>query len=218
MSDETTPEPERKVLEERTFSTGAPDGYRESATAPGVFISDKYQDWMLANIGKQRAGKNVGLPKNVAHIARLISPMFLPEFVQNGRKVDGPKRVQMFQAVRVAYYLDECGLVYDPEREKIRHVANPDASTPDDLGIHITRDKDGQWPAPAPEEFYDLEKIVMAQAPDGQWIASHPCGIGVKKASKGKAKTELMLQLVKLTEDAEQKIRAAVAAKLRGEG
>lgn len=61
--------------------------------------------------------------------------------------------------------------------------------------MHITRDADGNWPAPDPEAFYDFEDIEVKQAEDGLWHATHPRGLSVEAPTKSDAYAGLVGQL-----------------------
>ncbi|CAM4498760.1 hypothetical protein NONI108955_36365 [Nocardia ninae] len=137
------------------------------------------------------------LEPQVRELAEELTVIHLPEWHDSsGRKRAEPTVTNIKQASRVAEYLVKRGVRVHSELEQIRWVATPGGPPGAfDIGMHITKDEHGQWPAPDPEEFYDLDDIEVKQTDDGMWCATHPRGLAFEGATKTEAYAGVVEQL-----------------------
>lgn len=182
---------------------GPPPGYSETPDAPGVHTTERYRNWLREQItGVIAEQPDEQLDPEVKALADELAIVHLPQWKQGERVIAEPSRVEIRQAQRLAEYLVKGrGVRVHPEHETLRWVATPNGG-PHDLGIHIEKDEHGEWPTPDPEAFFDLEKIVVTQGPDGSWVAAHPCGANAQGASKAKAHADVVQQLIARIEEA----------------
>lgn len=123
----------------------------------------------------------------VAQLAAELVEVHLPEWRNPaGRKIADPLTVRVPQAPRLAAYLVARGWAHDPARETVRWIPTP-GGAPDDQGMHIHPDENGNWPDPDPEAFYDIADVQVSQGEDGRWIAFHPRGIQFEASAKSEA-------------------------------
>ncbi|MGN2635335.1 hypothetical protein ACTD5D_03890 [Nocardia takedensis] len=168
-------------------------------TEEGQLVTPEF----LALIQQMLTGKpaeresNAELDPQVKALAEELSVIHLPEWHDEiGRKRAEPTVTGIKQATRVAEYLVRRGVRVLPELEEIRWMPTPDGPPAAfDLGIHIGKDAEGRWPAPDPEEFYDLEAIEVKQTDDGLWCAVHPRGLVAEGATKTAAYADLVGKL-----------------------
>lgn len=128
-------------------------------------------------------------PKVVA-LAEELMVVHLPEWKNPaGRKIGSPTTMQIGGALRLAEYLVQRGISFDPEQAIVRWVPTPGARLgAGDPGKHLWRNEDGSWPEiPDAEEFWDIDEIDVKQLDDGRWCAFHPRGIECTDASKTEA-------------------------------
>ncbi|MGW4364625.1 hypothetical protein ACWEKT_03185 [Nocardia takedensis] len=137
------------------------------------------------------------LDPQVKALAEELAVIHLPEWQDGiGRTRAEPTMTSIKQATRVAQYLVRRGVRMHPELEEIRWLPTPDGPPGAfDLGMHVIKDDDGNWPMPDPESFYDLEDIEVKQTDDGLWCAIHPRGLVVEAATKTEAYAGLVDQL-----------------------
>ncbi|WP_067466083.1 hypothetical protein [Nocardia amamiensis] len=129
------------------------------------------------------------LDPQVRALAEELSVIHLPEWRDSvGRKRAEPAVTSIKQATRVADYLVKRGVRVHPELEEIRWTPTPGGMPGAfDIGLHVTKDEDGQWPAPDPESFYDFDDIEVEQTDEGLWCATHPRGLAVEATTKTEA-------------------------------
>ncbi|WP_280479099.1 hypothetical protein [Nocardia asiatica] len=129
-------------------------------------------------------------PQAVA-LMQELSAIHLPEWVApNGRKLASPTMMSIKGALRVAQYLIQRGVTFDPDKATVRWVPTPGITGhAGDPGKHIYRNSDGTWPEdPDIEEFWSLDQIETHQLPNGRWAAVHPRGrIQCEDGSKDQA-------------------------------
>ncbi|QIS16581.1 hypothetical protein [Nocardia arthritidis] len=144
------------------------------------------------------------LDPEVKALAEELSVIHLPEWQSpTGPRTAEPTVTGIKQATRVAEYLVKRGVRMHPELEEIRWVATPGGPPGAfDTGVHITKDENGEWPAPDPESFYDIDKVEVTKTDDGIWIAIHPRGLSFEAASKTEAYAGLVDQLRERIEQA----------------
>lgn len=200
-------EPKKTVIQEVRFkNAGPPEGFVEDPNTPGVHVSPQYQAWMKEQLGIRVAEMQAEseIDPEVKALAEELAVVHLPEYVNGqGRKLAEPDRFEILQAQRLAEYLVKGrGVRVHPDLETLRWVPTP-GGHPHDLGLHIERDENGDWPAPDPEDFFDLDKIVVAQSENG-WVASHPSGVAVQEETKSKAKAGAVAELMKRIEEAKE--------------
>lgn len=137
------------------------------------------------------------LDPQVRALAEELSVIHLPEWRSEvGRKLADPTVTSIKQATRIAAYLVKRGVRVHPELEEIRWAPTPSGPPGAfDTGIHITKDSEGNWPAPDPETFYNLDDIEVRQTDEGLWFASHPRGLSTEAASKTDAYADIVDQL-----------------------
>lgn len=166
-----------------------PDGYE---TLGGEFVSPKFRAFIEAAMeGKlPRPDTVIEQDPQVVALAQELMVIHLPEwFTPGGRKIASPTSMQIGGAIRVAEYLLQRGVSFDPEQATVRWMPTPGVpSGAGDLGKHIYRNEDGTWPeTPDAEEFWDIADIEVKQLDNGQWCAFHPRGIECTDASKTEA-------------------------------
>ncbi|MEV0294527.1 hypothetical protein [Nocardia sp. NPDC050710] len=129
------------------------------------------------------------LDPQVRALAEELSVIHLPEWRDGvGRKRAEPTVTNIKQATRVADYLVKRGVRVHPELEELRWAPTPGGMPGAfDIGLHITKDENGQWPTPDPESFYDFEDIEVKQTDEGLWCATHPRGLAVEATTKTEA-------------------------------
>ncbi|WP_280358121.1 hypothetical protein [Nocardia otitidiscaviarum] len=168
-------------------------------TDAGQFVSPEF----LAFVQQALAGKLATaqeedeLDPQVRALAEELSVIHLPEWHdKTGRRRAEPTVTSIKQATRVAEYLVRRGVRIHPELEEIRWTPTP-AGPPGafDTGMHVTKNENGDWPAPDPEEFYNLDDIEVKQTDDGMWSAAHPRGLTFEAATKTDAYAGIVEQL-----------------------
>lgn len=194
----------KDVIQEINFRNARPDGYVENPDAPGQWVTPKYLEVMRAQLAEAVRDRTEAakLPPEVKALAEELAVLHLPEHKVDGRKTADATRVEIYQSTRMAAYIHDRGYRFHPEHEQIRWVATPNGPTRD-MGIHIERNADGTWPVPDPEDFYDSERIAVAQTPTGKWIASHPCGVYAEAKTKARAHANVVQQLLAKIEGAQ---------------
>lgn len=136
------------------------------------------------------------LDPQVRALAEELSVIHLPAWQGSVGKTADPTVTGIKQANRVAEYLIKRGVRLHAELEEIRWVATPGGPPGAfDTGMHITKDENGEWPAPDPETFYDLDDIAVTQTDDGIWCATHPRGLAFEAATKTEAYAGVVDQL-----------------------
>ncbi|OJF83523.1 hypothetical protein [Nocardia seriolae] len=137
------------------------------------------------------------LPPEVKALAEELSVIHLPEWRSEvGRKLAEPTVTSIKQAVRVAEYLVKRGVRVHPDLEEIRWTPTPGGQPGVfDTALHLTKDATGNWPAPDPEVFYNLEDIQVTKTDDGLWSATHPRGLATEAPTKTDAYAALVDQL-----------------------
>ncbi|MFH5209255.1 hypothetical protein ACHIPZ_13775 [Antrihabitans sp. NCIMB 15449] len=191
--------PNKTILEERRFKP--PKGFEESKGMPGVYMNADYRAYMQNMLGLkvEDAKAAAEVSPMVKAMADELSTIHLPEWVRGGRRIAEPTRFTIEQSVRLAQYLvDDRGWSQNLDDERLRWVPTPNAG-PGDMGIHIERNDDGTWPTPDPEDFYDIEKIIMSKSQTG-WIAAHPCGVKAEATSKAQAHADASQKLLSMIE------------------
>lgn len=133
----------------------------------------------------------------VKALAEELSVIHLPEWRSEvGRKLAEPTVTSIKQAVRVAEYLVKRGVRVHPDLEEIRWTPTPGGQPGVfDTALHLTKDATGNWPAPDPEVFYNLEDIQVTKTDDGLWSATHPRGLATEAPTKTDAYAALVDQL-----------------------
>lgn len=174
-------------------------GAREDRTPPpgyenlgGEFVSARFRAFVEAALeGKlPQPDTVVEQDPRVVALAAELMVIHLPEWhTPAGRLIAAPTSMQIGGAVRVAEYLIQRGVSFDPDAAVVRWVPTPGVpSGAGDLGKHIYRLEDGSWPeTPDAEAFWDVADIEVRQLDNGQWCAFHPRGIECTDASKTEA-------------------------------
>ncbi|QLY30838.1 hypothetical protein [Nocardia huaxiensis] len=179
--------PEKEIVESIRFGNHQPPSdYVKTDT--GQLVTPEF----LALIQQSLSGKLAEprepeqLDPEVRALAEELSVIHLPEWRSEvGRKLADPTVTSIKQATRVAEYLVKRGVRVHPELEEIRWSATPGGQPGVfDTGIHITKDAEGNWPAPDPEDFYNLEEIQVKQTDEGLWSATHPRGLAFEAPTK----------------------------------
>ncbi|MFJ4656122.1 hypothetical protein ACIP5Y_33040 [Nocardia sp. NPDC088792] len=199
------PMPEKEVVESISFGNHQPPP-EYTKTDTGQLVTPEF----LALIQQSLSGKltpnqqTEDLPPEVRALAEELSVIHLPEWEsQVGRKLAEPTVTGIKQATRVAEYLVKRGVRLHPDLEEIRWLTTPGGQPGVfDTGIHITKDANGNWPAPDPEDFYDLDQIQVTQTEAGLWSATHPRGLAVEAPTKTDAYADLVDQLRRRIEQA----------------
>ncbi|AHH16596.1 hypothetical protein NONO_c17960 [Nocardia nova SH22a] len=140
---------------------------------------------------------------NVVALAEELHVVHLDEWYNPaGRKLADPTVLSLPQSPRLAEYLHRRGWRKHPELEEVQWRPTPGGMpNPHDLGLHVYRDADGNFPDPDPEAFYDIADIKVEQADNGSWQASHPRGLGFVGNTKSEAYAGLVERLrAKITE------------------
>ncbi len=189
-----TPEPE--VLRTVVTEAGRKEEQRAKAAQERASeqerVTERYREFAkMAFDGKlPDPGKVAPLDPAVADLLSDLAVLHLPEWRNSaGRKLADATVFTLPSAARIAAYLVERGWRRDPAHERIRWTPTPGGLPgPHDLGLHIRPDPDtGEWPAPDPETFWDVDEVKTAQLPDGSWKAEHPRGLGYQAATKSEA-------------------------------
>lgn len=189
----------KEILESVSFGTQPPPSQDYVKTDTGQLVTPEFLSFLQQTLtGKLADHKpNEELDPQVRALAEELSVIHLPEWHSEvGRKLADPTVTSLKQATRVAEYLVKRGVRVHPELEEIRWAPTP-VGPPGafDIGMHITKDSDGQWPAPDPEEFYNLDDIQVKQTDDGRWSATHPRGLASEAPTKTDAYAALVDQL-----------------------
>ncbi len=170
-------------------------------------VTEKYREFIAAALeGKlPDPGKVEPLDPAVGDLLSDLAILHLPEWTNStGRKLADAVVFTLPSAARIAAYLVERGWRRDLTKERIRWTPTPGGLTaPHDLGLHIRPDPEtGEWPAPDPEQYWDVDDIQTSQLPDGTWKSEHPRGLAFQAASKSEA-------LAGITERIREKIEEA---------
>ncbi|MFD7843986.1 hypothetical protein ACFV4K_13770 [Nocardia sp. NPDC059764] len=197
--------PDKEVVESIRFGNHQPPSdYVKTDT--GQLVTPEFlaliQQSLSGKLSEPREAEE--LDPEVRALAEELSVIHLPEWRSEvGRKLADPTVTSIKQATRVAEYLVKRGVRVYPELEEIRWVGTPGGQPGVfDTGIHITRDEHGQWPAPDPEDFYDLEDIQVKQTDEGFWSATHPRGLAFEAPTKTDAYVGIVDQLRQRIEQA----------------
>ncbi|MEU2106476.1 hypothetical protein [Nocardia sp. NPDC019255] len=166
-----------------------PPGYENLG---GEFVTPQFKQFVqMAAEGKLPQPEDVPqLDPKVVELAQFLSVIHLPEWKNPaGRKIAEPTSMRIGGSVRLAEYLIQCGISFDPSKAIVRWVPTPGARLgAGDPGKHLWRNEDGSWPeVPDPEEFWNIDEIETQQLDDGQWAAVHPRGIQCQAATKTEA-------------------------------
>ncbi|MFI1914822.1 hypothetical protein [Nocardia sp. NPDC020380] len=200
---------EKEIVESINFGNHVAPEYMK--TESGQMVTPEFLAFLQhALSGKFAESKETAeLDPEVRALAEELSVIHLPEWLSPvGRKLAEPTVTSIRQANRVAEYLVKRGVRMHPELEEIRWAGTPEGPPGAfDTGIHITKDEHGQWPAPDPEDFYDLDDIEVRQADDGIWHATHPRGLAFEATTKTEAYAglvELLRQRIARAREAEE--------------
>jgi hypothetical protein len=154
-----------------------PPGYENFG---GEFVTPQMKAFIeAAKEGKLPNPEVPELPPEVISLAQELMVIHLPEWKNPaGRKMAGPTSMRIGGAVRLAEYLLQRGISFDPEKATVRWVPTPGGQLgASDPGKHIYRNPDGTWPEPPDlEAFWSLDQIECHELPDGRWTAIHPRG------------------------------------------
>ncbi|MFE3100274.1 hypothetical protein [Nocardia tengchongensis] len=197
--------PDKEIVESVHFGNHQPPS-EYVKTDTGQLVTPEF----LALIQQSLSGKlsetsqTDELSPEVKALAEELAVIHLPEWrTEVGRKLAEPTVTSIKQAVRVAEYLVKRGVRVHPELEKIRWTATPGGQPGVfDTGIHIAKDTAGNWPAPDPEDFYNLEDIQVTKTDEGFWVATHPRGLAAEASTKTDAYAALVDQLRQRIEQA----------------
>lgn len=163
----------------------------QRTSVDGVETTEKFRELLRQALAGQLPdlGEIPEADPEVAKLAAELVTLHLPEWRNlAGRSLAKPTVVTMPLAPRVADYLVARGWVHDPSRERVRWIPTPGTSGgPHDPGMHIEPDEYGQWPAPDPEAFYDIDDIKVVEIDGGRWCAQHPRGIAFEADTKSEA-------------------------------
>lgn len=199
--------PDKEIVDSVTFGNHQPAS-EYVKTDTGQLVTPEF----LAFIQHALSGKLTEsqatdeLEPLVRELAEELTVIHLPEWHDpSGRKRAEPTVTTIKQATRVAEYLVKRGVRKHAELEELRWVATPGGPPGAfDIGMHLTKDENGQWPAPDPEEFYDLDDIEVQQTDDGMWCATHPRGLAFEGATKTEAYAGVVDQLRQRIEQARE--------------
>ncbi|MEU1206488.1 hypothetical protein [Nocardia sp. NPDC005825] len=197
--------PDKEIIESIHFGNHQPPS-EYVKTDTGQLVTPEF----LALIQQSLSGKlsetsqTDELSPEVKALAEELAVIHLPEWrTEVGRKLAEPTVTSIKQAVRVAEYLVKRGVRVHPELEEIRWTPTPGGQPGVfDTGIHITKDTAGSWPAPDPEDFYNLEDIQVTKTDEGFWVATHPRGLASEAPTKTDAYATLVDQLRQRIEQA----------------
>ncbi|WP_067819511.1 hypothetical protein [Nocardia inohanensis] len=197
--------PDNEVVESVHFGGyQPPSDYVKTDT--GQLVTPEFLQFLQQTLsGKLPAREETDeLDPQVKALADELTVIHLPEWESKvGRKLADPTVTSIKQATRIAEYLVKRGVRMHPELEEIRWTATPGGPPGAfDVGMHITKDENGDWPAPDPEDFYDLDDIEVQQSDDGIWIATHPRGLAHESATKTEAYAGVVDQLRRRISDA----------------
>ncbi|MFD4443428.1 hypothetical protein ACFWPK_26995 [Nocardia sp. NPDC058519] len=182
---------DKEIVQAIQFGSHQPPAPEYSRAESGQQVTPEFMAFIQQALSG-RIGQSEGtadLDPQVRALAEELSVIHLPEWSDEvGRKRADPTVTSMKQAVRVADYLVKRGVRVHPELEEVRWMPTP-GGLPGafDTGLHIVKDEAGGWPAPDPDEFYDLEEIQVKQVDNGLWSATHPRGVSVEAATKSEA-------------------------------
>lgn len=210
--------PKRRIVEEIVTPIGreqeqaaaAAEARAAAARSADEQTTAKLRDLLTRAINGELPtdlGDTPPLDPHVEKMARELMVCHLPEWRNPaGRKVAEPTTLHIPQAVRLAVWLvAERGWVHDPARERRRWMPTPGGPPPaHDEGMFVERDEHGRWPAPDPEDFYDMSDIAVVQQDSGEWQASHPRGVGFSAASKSEAYAGIVERLRAKIEEAKR--------------
>lgn len=210
----TAENPHREVVEEIITPHGRAHADEEAkrkyqkSSVDGVEITEKFKEFLrLAAEGKlPDIGEVPDQHPDVAKLAAELVVMHLPEWRNPaGRVMAKPTAISIPNAPRVAQYLIERGWRFHPEHETVRWIPTPGVTSgPYDDGLHVQPDEHGEWPAPDPEVFYDVDDIKVDRAEDGGWSATHPRGIAFQARTKSEAHAGIVNRLRAKIEEAKQ--------------
>ncbi|MFI6042276.1 hypothetical protein ACIA8C_11615 [Nocardia sp. NPDC051321] len=188
---------DKEVVQSVRFANHQPPP-RYVKTDAGQLVTPEF----LAFIQQALSGKlaetaeTAELDPQVKALAEELSVIHLPAWQGSIGKTADPTVTGIKQANRVAEYLIKRGVRMHSELEEIRWVATPGGPPGAfDTGLHITKDEHGEWPAPDPESFYDLDDITVTQTDSGIWCATHPRGLAFESATKTEAYAGVVDQL-----------------------
>lgn len=178
-----------KVAQGADARREAPPGYEDLG---GTFVTPQFRAFVQAAMeGKLPEPEAVPqLDPEVVALAQELSVVHLPEWRNgSGRRLAEPTSMRIGGSVRLAEYLIQRGMSFDPDRAVVRWVPTPGTQLgASDPGKHIWRNEDGSWPeVPDVEAFWDIDDIETQQLDDGRWAAVHPRGIQCEDASKTEA-------------------------------
>ncbi|MEV0356364.1 hypothetical protein AB0H71_09905 [Nocardia sp. NPDC050697] len=163
---------------------------QDSGTGDRQLVTPEFLAFLQqALTGKLDETRVTELDPQVRALAEELSVIHLPEWHDEvGRKRAEPTVTGIKQATRVAAYLVRRGVRVHAELEELRWAPTPGGQPGAfDIGIHVTRDENGQWPVPDVEEFYDFEQIEVRHQDDGTWVATHPRGLAVEAPTRSDA-------------------------------
>lgn len=194
------------IIETREFPAGDRRGESPYLDTGGVPVTPRF----LAFVQQALTGKlpDLGttgeLDPEIIALAEELAVVHLPEWRNPaGRKLAAPTVTSVRQAPRIAEYLYQRGWRHHRDLEQIRWIPTPGGPAgPHDTGLHITPDEHGQWPAPDPEQFWDIAEIEVNRLADGTWAASHPRGIAFEAATKSEAYAGLAQRIRNKIEEA----------------
>lgn len=166
-----------------------PPGYENLG---GAFVTAKFREFVqMAVAGELPEPEKVPeLDPKILELAAELAVIHLPEWRNPaGRKLADPTSMRIGSSVRVAQYLIERGVRFEPEHATVRWMSTPGAVRhAGDPGKHLYRLPDGTWPeAPDAEEFWSIDDITCEQLDNGRWAAVHPRGIQCEDDSKAEA-------------------------------
>ncbi|MEU2256174.1 hypothetical protein ABZ540_23680 [Nocardia xishanensis] len=179
---------DKEIVESIRFANYQPPRYTKTET--GQLVTPEFLTFVQqALTGKLNDEQAAELDPQVRSLAEELSVIHLPEWHDEvGRKRAEPTVTSIKQATRVAEYLAKRGVRVHRELEEIRWAPTPGGQPGAfDIGIHITKDENGQWPTPDVEEFYDFEQIEVRHQDDGTWTATHPRGLAFEAATRTEA-------------------------------
>lgn len=212
MTDQPAPAPEPEVVEQMTTEAGriheqteAAEKARQQQGPPEIPPAMREFLARLLDSKLPDPGEVPQLDRQVLDLARDLAVVHLPEWRNpTGRKLAEPGVVEIKSAVRIAAYLYERGWRFHAELEQIRWIPTPGGPpAPFDDGLHVRPDESGEWPAPDPEQFYDVDAVTVRQEEDSTWSAAHPRGIQYSGAtSKSEAYAGIVARLRERIEEA----------------
>ncbi|MFE6863630.1 hypothetical protein [Nocardia sp. NPDC057668] len=200
----------KEIIESVRFGNQPPPSSDYVETDSGQLVTPEFLNFLQQTLsGKFAESEQVDeLDPQVKALAEELAVIHLPEWESKiGRKLAEPTVTSIKQANRIAEYLVKRGVRVHPELEEIRWLATP-AGPPGafDLGTHVTKDENGEWPAPDAEEFYNLEDIEVQQTDDGIWVATHPRGLAHEAATKTEAYAGVVDELRRRISDASRAV------------